>query len=549
MLELLSQPEDLNVDAAVIDVLVHAGRLEELLPIQRALRCIHERAQEGVFALRQGDRRVTVLQATRAAVERPSSEPNHRRLVIGPDRGTLAPSVEPPQHDPDARQQLAQAERLGEVIVGSEFESDHPVDLIATMSGGDDDREVGSASQFAQEVEAVLLGQAEIENDETEAARCQQLTHLDTIGRTGHVDIILRQKRHDHLPHGWIVVHDENANGTRHLQGASSKTGAACVLVAAGRSVELYSSMGRAKAAAFALAGLLLLHGVATAQTALQDEPITAIPNNPPANPQRVALGARLFSDPGLSSSGKISCASCHDLRTNGASEVRFDQSASGMLTTVNTPTVFNATLSFRLDWRGNVRSLEEQADTSLRRRDIMSSTPAQVMAALGTEPGMMQLFRSAYGRPPDWASVLDALATFERTLLTPDSRFDLWLKGDRGAMSGAELAGYRLFKVVGCVSCHQGAGIGGNLFEVVGVIKPGLPDSGKTFRVASLRNVAATAPYFHDGSAATLQKAVRRMASGQLGLTMSDADVASIVAFLDTLDGRIAGHIVSAPR
>lgn len=291
---------------------------------------------------------------------------------------------------------------------------------------------------------------------------------------------------------------------------------------------------------ASASVALLLSSIVAYAQLPKQQvEPITPIPQAAPQDPQRAALGAALFADPNLSSSGTVSCASCHDLRTNGASALGHDLASTGQRTAVNTPTVFNAALSFRLDWIGDARSLEAQADQSLRRPDIMSATPEVVLAALKAEPAMARRFQAAYGHPPDWPSLLDALATFQRTLLTPDSRFDRWLKGDRTILTGRELQGYRLFKSVGCVSCHQGVGIGGNLFEKVGVIRPDLPGSGKIFRVPSLRNVAMTPPYFHDGSAPTLGVAVRHMASGQLGLALTNPEVDLIIAFLGTLDGR----------
>ncbi|MGI4748876.1 MAG: cytochrome-c peroxidase [Janthinobacterium lividum] len=297
------------------------------------------------------------------------------------------------------------------------------------------------------------------------------------------------------------------------------------------------------------LAAILFSTAAAAQLPSQQAEPITPIQAPTPQDPRRIALGAALFSDPRLSSSGHISCASCHDLRTNGASVSSHDLASSGRLTAVNTPTVFNAALSFRLNWRGDARSLEMQADDSLRRADIMSATPGLVLAAINKEPDMRQRFRTIYGHPADWEALLDALATFERTLVTPGGRFDQWLKGDSAALTSSERDGYRLFKSVGCVSCHQGVGIGGNLFEKVGVVKPDLPDSGKIFRVPSLRNVAATPPYFHDGSAPTLAIAVRHMASGQLGLALADHDVGLIVSFLKTLDGQYDGHAMTAAR
>lgn len=309
---------------------------------------------------------------------------------------------------------------------------------------------------------------------------------------------------------------------------------------------------GRLRAALLALAGLVMLPVPASAQ--LPDpaaEPITPIPY---ASPDRdamahAALGAALFADPRLSSDGRVACASCHDLASNGASALSHDPAPDGHRTALNTITVFNAGLNFRQDWRGDARTQADQADIALKRPDIMNASPAQVLAALRAEPGMTDRFRSVFGHGPDWRSLLDCLAAFEATLTTPDSRFDLWLKGDRSALTAAELDGYHIFKSIGCVACHQGVNIGGNLFEKVGVARNDLPDSGKIFRVPSLRNVAMTAPYFHDGSAPTLRVAVHRMASGQLGLALTDQEVTSIIAFLQTLTGRYDGQSVSRPR
>ena len=152
-------------------------------------------------------------------------------------------------------------------------------------------------------------------------------------------------------------------------------------------------------------------------------------------------------------------------------------------------------------------------------------------------------------GRAPDRDGVLDALAAYERTLVTPNSRFDLWLRGDGTALSADELEGYHLFKSAGCISCHQGVNIGGNLFEKAGVFQPLLGRDPEMMRVPSLRNVAVTAPYFDDGSAASLDEAVQRMAQAQLGQMLSDQQVGSIVAFLRTLTGRYRGELLTRPR
>jgi cytochrome c peroxidase len=209
----------------------------------------------------------------------------------------------------------------------------------------------------------------------------------------------------------------------------------------------------------------------------------------------------------------------------------------------LNTPTVFNAALNFRLNWEGNSRSLEREAEEGLRNPAIMASSAEETIGKINADAAMVQRFRDAYARPPDVAALVDAIATYERSLLTPGCRFDRWLAGETSAISAEELSGYVLFKSLGCISCHQGANVGGNLFQRHGVFHPlGTPQP-ELVRVPSLRNVAVTAPYFHDGSAATLNEAVRRMGLAQLDRVLTGRQVDSIVAFLTTLTGAYQGR------
>lgn len=156
--------------------------------------------------------------------------------------------------------------------------------------------------------------------------------------------------------------------------------------------------------------------------------------------------------------------------------------------------------------------------------------------------PNLHREFVAAYGRSPDADAIVDALASFERTLVTPGSKFDRWLEGDANALSAEEKEGYRLFKSLGCVSCHQGVNIGGNLFERHGIFRPLASPKPEILRVPSLRNVATTAPYFHDGSTETLDDAVRKMGVAQLNSTLTDEQVKTIVAYLQTLTGKYRG-------
>jgi len=269
-------------------------------------------------------------------------------------------------------------------------------------------------------------------------------------------------------------------------------------------------------------------------------EPIVPIPPPPVADPRKLALGERLFSDPLLSGNGKLACASCHDLRSNGAGTSDFTD--RGGKAAFNTLTVFNAALSFRLNWEGNYRTLEEQAVSSLQSPANMNSSADEAVRRLNSDPQTVKEFSAAYGHAPDRTSLLDALATFERSLVTPGSRFDRWLEGDASALTPEELDGYRLFKSLGCSSCHQGVNVGGNLFERQGIFRRLVAGTPEIVRVPSLRNVATTAPYFHDGSAPTLNEAVRRMAAAQLDRTLSDQQVDSVVGFLQTLTGNYRG-------
>jgi cytochrome c peroxidase len=275
-------------------------------------------------------------------------------------------------------------------------------------------------------------------------------------------------------------------------------------------------------------------------------EPITPVPAAPAQDPRRVALGEQLFNDPRLSRENTRSCSSCHDVRTNGASANVRDLTPEGEPLAFNTPTVFNAGLNFRLNWEGNFHTLEEGAERSLGNPWLMASSGDEVVRKLRADPAMVRQFRDAYGREPDVAAVRDSIATYERTLVTPDSRFDRWLRGDTAAITPDERAGYQLFKSLGCISCHQGVNVGGNLFQRHGVFHPlGSPEP-PLVRVPGLRNVATTPPYFHDGSAPTLPDAVRAMGIAQLDRVLTDQQIAAIVAFLETLTGTFRGRPVT---
>jgi cytochrome c peroxidase len=312
---------------------------------------------------------------------------------------------------------------------------------------------------------------------------------------------------------------------------------------------------------AWVAAGMLLIPGMAVpgmavlaqrnathashGSAAAADEPITPIPQPSAADPVKIRLGERLFKDVRLSYDNAHACSSCHDVSFNGAR--RTPRPATAPAHQRDVLTVFNATLSFRFSWEGIYRTLESAVVASLTSPSTMRSSPDAIAAKLRLDPIAVAEFRAAYGHGPDGPSVVDAIATFERSLLTPGSRFDRWLTGDTAALSPQELEGYRLFKSLGCISCHQGVNIGGNLFQRHGIFRPLASAEPAVLRVPSLRNVAVTPPYFHDGSAATLEEAVRKMGAAQLNADLSDSQITAVVAFLRTLTGRYRDHLVGA--
>ena len=301
------------------------------------------------------------------------------------------------------------------------------------------------------------------------------------------------------------------------------------------------------------------LHG-ADAPPSRAREPIRPLPPAAAAEPLRVELGRRLFADPILSGDGTVSCRSCHDPAHGGADGQPLAVGIGGATGTVNTPTVFNADLNLAQFWDGRARSLEEQAGGPITNPVEMAADWPGVVARLTASP-YRGAFRAAFGGDPTPDRVRAALAAYERTLVTAGSRFDAWLMGDEAALSRDEAEGYALFKSYGCASCHQGANVGGNMFQRFGFFGDPFADRDgggggerpsdlgrfavtgrdadrRVFKVPSLRLAVLTAPYFHDGSVATLAEAVRLMGRYQLGHEIPDADVALIVQFLGTLPG-----------
>ena len=286
-------------------------------------------------------------------------------------------------------------------------------------------------------------------------------------------------------------------------------------------------------------------------------EPIKPIPEQVDVNPEKVALGRDLFHDPRLSKDDTVSCASCHVLSEGGDDGRRVSVGIEGQLGSINSPTVFNAGLNFKQFWDGRAGTLEQQIDDPVQSPLEMGSLWPDVVAKLYQDSSYPGRFNALYSDGISRNSVRNALAEYMRSLVTPNSRFDRWLTGDKSALSALEQHGYALFKYYGCVSCHQGANVGGNMFQVFGVLNEyfkrrgniteadlgrfnvtGNPADRHAFKVPSLRMAAYTAPYLHDGSAETLRDAVDAMFEFQLGREAPEEDKEAIVAFIKTLAG-----------
>jgi cytochrome c peroxidase len=297
-------------------------------------------------------------------------------------------------------------------------------------------------------------------------------------------------------------------------------------------------------------------------QNELIAEPVLPIPLEIDVSRNKAALGEKLFHDPVLSHDGTLACVSCHDLERGGDDGLPLSRTNDGRPGAINAPTVFNSALNFRLGWRGNYRRLGDQIEADLYNPKLMNTSWGELLPKLRADTGYAVNFGRTYEDGITKENVLDALSAFHRSLLTPNARFDQYLRGRKDALSEDEKRGYRLFKSLGCVSCHQGTNIGGNLFQKVGIFKDYFASRGNVreidfgrfldtgaerdlfvFRVPGLRNVAVTAPYFHDGSVHQLGDAVRKMAEIQLGEPLTEEEISLIVKFLHTLTGEYDGR------
>ena len=292
-------------------------------------------------------------------------------------------------------------------------------------------------------------------------------------------------------------------------------------------------------------------------------EPVRPIDAKLEFDPEKAALGYALFHDTRLSVDNTVSCASCHALETAGVDNHQYSHGVNDQLGGVNAPTVYNAVYNFVQFWDGRAVTLADQAaGPPLNPIEMASTSFDEIIAKFQKDKKFVKAFNAVYPEGMTQATLTDAIEQFERTLVTPDSRFDKWLRGDDEAITAEELAGYELFKRYDCATCHVGPNLGGQSYELMGLrrhyfnergIELTVEDNGRfketqierdrhRFKVPGLRNVEHTWPYYHDGTRETLEDAVRDMGLYQSGVELTESEVNQITMFLNTLTGEYNG-------
>ncbi len=287
-------------------------------------------------------------------------------------------------------------------------------------------------------------------------------------------------------------------------------------------------------------------------------EPIRPLPPPATTSLDEAQLGDLLFHDKRLSADNTISCSSCHSLTREGIDHLPSAIGIGGIRGPIKTPTVYNSSFNFVQFWDGRAASLEVQAAGPVHNPIEMASDWDQVIGKLELDEELQRRFLEVYADGITPKNIVSAIAAFERTLVTSNSRFDRWLLGDDAAITKEELHGYQLFKSYGCIACHQGANVGGNLYGKMGAMGDYFADSKRKltaadmgrfnvtgreqdrhmFKVPSLRLAARYSYFFHDASAKRLDDAIRVMGRYQLGRDIPEKDIKSIAAFLNTLVG-----------
>lgn len=280
-------------------------------------------------------------------------------------------------------------------------------------------------------------------------------------------------------------------------------------------------------------------------------EPITPIPKTINYDKNKAVLGKYLFFDPILSKDKTVSCASCHDFNHGGADPRPVSIGVEGKKGRVNSPTVYNAYFNFRQFWNGRAKDLKDQANGPVHTPFEMDMDEKLIEERLNKNEFYKKLFKKVYKTDNiKYWMVLDAIAEFEKALITPNSKFDRYLRGET-KLTKKEKKGYLLFKQLGCITCHNGVNIGGNSYQKIGAINPydknPVGDRYEItkrefdryrYKVPTLRNIVLTAPYFHDGSVKTLKEAIDKMAYHNLGFRLSEEEKEAIMSFFNTLTG-----------
>lgn len=299
-----------------------------------------------------------------------------------------------------------------------------------------------------------------------------------------------------------------------------------------------------------------------------KNEPVRPIPDSVAVDARKVALGEALYHDTRLSGDGTISCATCHGINTAGVDNKQYSEGIKGQFGGVNAPTSFNACFNFVQFWDGRAATLADQAaGPPLNPVEMGSASFDEIAARLNADAAFAAKFKTVYPEGLNEKTITDAIAEYEKTLVTPNSPFDRYLKGDKQALTAEQVEGYALFKEYNCATCHAGVNMGGLSYELMGKradyfkdreinAKSGLTDADNgrwaqtkverdryRFKTPTLRNVALTWPYYHDGSVPTLDKAIDMMARYQVGREMPAADVQNVQHFLEALTGQYKGQ------
>ncbi len=288
-----------------------------------------------------------------------------------------------------------------------------------------------------------------------------------------------------------------------------------------------------------------------------KQEPISPIPQTVEINEAKAALGKSLFSDTRFSKNNTVACATCHQLESGGDDNVAKGISLVSDQHVINTPSIFNAQYNFRQNWDGSAATLEDQIDMVMVNQHEFNNQWDNVTAQFSADKDFTNTYQKVYKGTITKDNIVNALVEYEKSLNTPNSAFDRYLRNEEKSLTQEEINGYILFKGLGCISCHQGMNVGGNLYQRFGIFYDYLAERGDinkhdfgkfnttnrqmdkfVFKVPSLRNVAVTAPYLHDGSAKTLEDAISIMGKTQLGRTLTENEVSLIKAFLNSLTG-----------